>query len=94
MMNNERNEFLFEHMMHIAKSIAEKIDKFMNCIFQHLQTHAEWDKAKELNNHTLVERQDDDKVDKVGLLKETGIRNVADINAQDEDDHTKIKSSM
>ena len=41
-MKNERNEFMFEHMLKVTQGKAAKIDASMRSIFEHLQSHREW----------------------------------------------------
>ena len=81
LMKNERNEFLFEHMLRITQSMAAKIDDSMNGIFEHLQSHREWDALTAIANESVVARQDDDRV---GLLQEKGLREVAEAEAKHE----------
>ncbi len=81
MQRNERGELLFEHLLAITKSMSEKVDNSMDSILAHLKTHKEWPQVMAIENETVVARQDDDRV---GLLKDQGIRDVADVK-QDED---------
>ena len=81
--NRQNDEYLFESMMRITKSMSEKIDNSMRSIFEHLQTHKEWPKLKAIANQTVVERQDDERV---GLLIEKGIREVVEAKQVDEAD--------
>ena len=80
MMRNERDELLFEHLLTITKSMSEKVDNSMEAIFAHLQQHTQWHKVLAIENQTVVARQDDDRV---GLLKEQGIRNVLNVVAEE-----------
>ena len=75
--------YMFERMMKIAKSMAEKIDNSMNSIFEHLQSHQEWDSVLAIKNQAIVERQDDARV---GLLKGNGIRDIVDAKQDNQDD--------
>merc|ERR1719204_2231445 len=73
---------MFEEMLAITKSMAEKIDNNMESIFSHLKSHSEWSKLQALGNQSIVERQDDQRV---GLLQEKGVREMVERKA-DEDD--------
>ena len=83
MMKTQQNEFMFELMMTITKSMSEKIDNSMHSIFKHLGSHQEWDSLLAIKNQTVVPRQDDDKV---GLLMEKGIREMAELKSGDDAD--------
>ena len=80
---DRENKFMFETMLKITKSMSEKIDGSMDSIYQHLQTHQEWDKLKAIKNQEVVQRQDDERV---GQLLDKGIRNIAETKEQQEDD--------
>ena len=78
MMKNEHSgsdNFLFLEMMHIAQGMAKKMDDSMLSIFEHLQAHREWPQLAAIQNQSIVERQDDERV---GLLSEPGIRDIGD----------------
>ena len=72
-MKNQRNEFLFEHLLKITKSMSEKIDASMHSIFAHLQTHGAWAQLAAIENQSAIERQDDERV---GLLSESVTQNL------------------
>ena len=80
MMRNERDELLFEHLLTITKSMSQKVDNSMHAIFAHLEQHKQWHKVLAIENLTVVARQDDDRV---GLLKQQGIRNVLNVVADE-----------
>ena len=80
MQRNERGEYLFEDLLHIAKSMSEKIDASMASIFEHLRAHKHWADVAAIKNQTLVERQDDECV---GLLREQGLKDVLDAKHED-----------
>ena len=73
--------FMFEELLRVTKGMSGKIDASMQSIFAHLQTHAEWHKVLAIHNETLVPRQDHDAV---GLLRDSGIRDVAEAKQADE----------
>ena len=81
MQRTKSGSFMFEEMMKIAASMADKIDLSMRSIFTHLQTHAEWSTLIDIQNETFVTRQDDEKV---SLLHDQGIRDIVELKQQDE----------
>ena len=74
MMRAKNGDFLFQSMMAIAQSMTRKIDDSMDSIFEHLKSHTAWGQVTAIENHSVVARQDDDRV---GLLTHKGIREVA-----------------
>ena len=92
MMQSKDGSFLYEAMMKITRSMSEKIDNAMHSIFDHLQTHTEWNKLAAIENVTNVERQDDDRV---GLLQDQGIREVGDAKDDEQEElSTFIDSNL
>ena len=90
-MKNQRNEYLFEHMLKITKSMSEKVDASMNSIFEHLQSHREWANVTAIKNQAIVTRQDDDRV---GLLQDKGIREVAEAKEDSDELATFIDTNL
>ena len=82
MQRNERGEYLFEDLLHIAKSMSHKIDASMASIFEHLRKHKHWHHVAAIENQTIVERQDDARV---GLLREQGLQDVRELEAKHEE---------
>ena len=83
MMRRQDGSFLFEALLAITKSMADKIDGSMHAIHRHLLRHDDWSKVLAINNETVVERQDDDRV---GLLHDKGITDLTDALADANDD--------
>merc|ERR1712242_446804 len=80
MQRTKDGQFMFEWMMKITRSMSEKVDNSMDSILEHLQQHKEWPKVLAFKNESVVTRQDDDRV---GLLKDQGIRDVVDLKQDD-----------
>ena len=83
MMQNKEGEFLYEAMMKITKSMSEKIDNSMHSIYDHLQTHKEWENMTTIKNQNVVTRQDDDRV---GQLTDQGIRDMVEVKQEQDTD--------
>lgn len=81
MMKGNDDRFLFEDMLFIVEGMTQKIDDSMNSIYEHLKTHRQWQQLTAIANQSIVERQDDDRV---GLLKDTGVTNIAELKEDDE----------
>ena len=80
---DRENKLMFETMLKITRSMSEKIDLSMDSILQHLRTHPEWAQLAAIENQDVVLRQDDERV---GLLLDQGIRDVAEQKEQHEHD--------
>ena len=78
---DREGDFMFERMLKITSDMTQKIDASMSSIFEHLQTHREWDKVAAIQNQNIVTRQDDARV---GLLQGAGIRDVLEVKQQDD----------
>ena len=87
MLRTKYNSFMFEEMMKIAKGMSAKIDLSMDSIYAHLQTHQDWSRLTAIENETIIVRQDDDRV---GLLKENGIKDAIDAKNPDADDDGEL----
>ena len=83
MMQNKSGQFLYERMMAIAEGMTDKIEQSMNSIYEHLKEHTEWRRVVAIENKEVVLRQDDDRV---GLLKQKGICDLADAKQDGDDD--------
>ena len=82
MMRSKHGQLLFEDMLAITQSMTEKIHQSMDSIYTHLGEHQEWSRVTDIKNETVIARQDDERV---GLLHERGIRDIAEVKHQDED---------
>merc|ERR1719242_909454 len=56
----------------------------MDNVYEHLRLHSKWNEIMNIQNQTLISRQDDEAV---GLLQESGIRVVAEVKESDDDGH-------
>merc|ERR1712087_533170 len=65
--------------MRVAMGMART--ETMDSIFEHLQAHREWNTVLAIKNQSIVPRQDGDRV---RLLQDQGIRNVAEAKNADE----------
>merc|ERR1711969_463714 len=74
---------MFERLLAITQSMAQKIRQSMDDIHAHLAAHAEWHRVLAIANETVVARQDDERV---GLLHQQGIRDVAELDGKRDDD--------
>ena len=83
--------FLFEELLFVVKGMTQKIDDSMTSIFAHLQTHREWPQLKAIENQSIVERQDDDRV---GLLQERGVTDMAERKEEDESLHNFVDANL
>jgi len=76
-------QYLYEAMMSVTDGMQQKIVQNMDSVFEHLQRHSKWDEITSIENETLIDRQDHDKV---GLLQEAGIRDILEIKDDDDGD--------
>ena len=67
--------FLYEQLMAITNGMQQKIVRNMDSIYKHLGAHSEWQRVSEIENTTIIARQDHEAV---GLLQEPGIRDIAE----------------
>ena len=70
--------------MKITNVEQEQIVQNMDAIYDHLQCHSKWSDIMNIENETIISRQDDDAV---GLLQESGVRDILEL--KDSDDETE-----
>merc|ERR1719242_2152312 len=78
----ENEEHLYQELMRITDLKQEKIIQNMDAVYEHLTAHSKWDEIMNIQNQTMIDRQDHDAV---GLLKEEGIRDILEIKDSDDD---------
>jgi len=76
------SQFMFERLMEIAKGLSQRITAEMDSIYDHLQTHKDWESIVAIKNKATISRQDDDAV---GLLRDRGITEVLEAKQQEDD---------
>eukprot|EP00485_Elphidium_margaritaceum_P018703 CAMPEP_0202728576 /NCGR_PEP_ID=MMETSP1385-20130828/185696_1 /ASSEMBLY_ACC=CAM_ASM_000861 /TAXON_ID=933848 /ORGANISM="Elphidium margaritaceum" /LENGTH=829 /DNA_ID=CAMNT_0049394827 /DNA_START=40 /DNA_END=2525 /DNA_ORIENTATION=+ len=94
MKTKKSGKFLYEELLAIGNDMSSDIVANMDSIFEHLQSHKQWQKVLAIKNETLVARQDDKKV---GLLNDAGLSNVFEAKSDDqksEDMKTFVDSNM
>lgn len=86
-------QFLYEQLMEITNGIQHKIVQNMDSIYHHLGTHRQWQRVEQIQNQSVITRQDHEAV---GLLQEPGIqriRTIAECNESKESETAKSLKS-
>eukprot|EP01084_Bolivina_argentea_P058179 106244_1 len=90
----KKKRFMYHELINIAKEMSKDIINIMDDIYEHLQTHKQWEKIMEIQNakdFTAVLRQDDAKV---GLLKDMGFRDLFESKTVDDDEKSEHMKSF
>ena len=81
--------FMYEQLMQIVRGMSAKITASMGSIFEHQQAHKRWPEVLAIENETHIARQDHEQV---GLLQESGIRDVMDVKMDGDDASHELAS--
>ncbi len=92
MMTTNKDKYMFEELMDIAKNMSQDIVGSMDSIYNHLQSHPKWPEMMSIENRASILRQDHPTV---GLLQQKGLKEVFDLKEDDAEDMKRfIDSSL
>ena len=88
-MQTKGGSFMFEEMLAVTEGMAAKIDNSMCGIVEHLQSHRKWAALTAIENESVTARLDDERVE---LLHDKGLREVAEVEAKHESSPARYKA--
>uniref|UniRef100_A0A7S0TEL7 Uncharacterized protein n=1 Tax=Elphidium margaritaceum TaxID=933848 RepID=A0A7S0TEL7_9EUKA len=91
MLSSKDGRFMYEAMMEVVEKQSVCIVQSMDSVYAHLQSHPKWNALMAIKEESEVDRQDHESV---GLLRDDGIRGVADLKQSDDDLETFVDSQV
>lgn len=74
---------MYQELMAVIDKQSADIVQSMDSVYRHLHSHPKWDALMAIKEEGVVDRQDHQSV---GLLRDEGIRNVAELKENNDDD--------
>jgi len=78
-------KYMYEELLAIGNAMSSSIVTNMDAIYEHLQSHKQWEQVLAIENQTLIARQDHKSV---GLLSEKGLREVFDREVKSDEENS------